>query len=155
CGKRTAAFPNKRDVFINTDVMHSHGAVYEYRGTTPHIFCNTQEDLGNKNWIAEWMYQNAGTGRTYYEGIGIDTALMVVNDVIAQGAMPVVFTDQIEVGDSSWYADDKRAKDLAESFYKICEEVGMALPAGESATLKYLIKSEPPVTVAPTLSGAV
>ena len=155
CGKRTTSFPNKRDVFINTDVMHSHGAVFEYRGTEPHIWCHTQEDLGNKNWIAEWMYQNASAGRTYYEGIGIDTALMVVNDVIAQGAMPVVFTDQIEVGDSSWFADKKRAEVLAESFYKICEEVGMALPAGESATLKYLIKSEPPVIVAPTLSGSV
>ena len=86
CGKRTLAFPNKREIFINQEVMHSHGAVYEYKGDKPHIFCQTQEDLGNKNWIAEWMYQNAGTGRTYYEGIGIDTALMVVNDVIAQGA---------------------------------------------------------------------
>lgn len=155
CGKRTTSFPNIRNVFINTDVMHSHGAVFEYKGKEDHIWCHTQEDLGNKNWIAEWMYQNAGTGRTYYEGIGIDTALMVVNDVIAQGAMPVVFTDQIEVGDSSWFGDKKRSEVLAESFYKICEEVGMALPAGESATLKYLIKSEPPVTVAPTLSGSV
>jgi phosphoribosylformylglycinamidine cyclo-ligase len=154
-GKRTISFPNRREVFINQDVLHSHGAVFEYRGDKPHIFCQTQEDLGNKNWIAEWMYQNAGTGRTYYEGIGIDTALMVVNDVIAQGAMPVVFTDQIEVGDSSWFADEKRNKALAESFYKICEEVGMALPAGESATLKYLIKPEPPVTIAPSLSGCV
>jgi phosphoribosylformylglycinamidine cyclo-ligase len=162
-GKRTVTFPNKRDVYINQDVMHAHGAVYEYRGSKSHMFCQTQEDLGNKNWIAEWMYQNIGNqkiengkqNRTFYEGIGIDTALMVVNDVIAQGAMPVVFTDQVEVGDSAWFADEKRSKALAESFYNICEEVGMALPAGESATLKYLIKSEGPVKIAPTLSGAV
>src|SRR6185436_1404817 len=119
------------DVYINQDVLQAHGAVYEYRGSSSHMFCQTQEDLGNKNWIAEWMYQNEGS-RTYYEGIGIDTALMVVNDVIAQGAMPVVFTDQVEVGDSAWFADEKRSKALAESFYKVCEEVGMALPAGES-----------------------
>src|SRR6185369_9696308 len=117
-GKRTLKFPNKRGVYINEDATHAHGAVYEYRGSLPHIWCKTQEDLGNKNWIAEWMYQHAGTGRTYYEGIGIDTALMVVNDVIAQGAMPVVFTDQVEVGDSAWFEDEKRAKALAESFYK-------------------------------------
>ena len=90
-GRRTLTFPNQRGVFINQDVLHAHGAVYEYRGGQSHLFCQTQEDLGNKNWVAEWMYQYAGTGRTYYEGIGIDTALMVVNDVIAQGAMPVVF----------------------------------------------------------------
>ncbi|MFA5876960.1 MAG: AIR synthase-related protein [Candidatus Paceibacterota bacterium] len=154
-GKRTTSFPNKRNVFIAEDVMHAHGAVYEYRGTEEHIWCTTQEGLGNKNWIAEWMYQHEGTGKTYYDAIAIDTALMIVNDVIAQGAMPVVFCDHIDVGTSEWFADDKRNKDLAEGFYKICEEVGMALPAGESAPLKYLLKSEPPVTSAPSLSGSV
>lgn len=154
-GKRTTAFPNKRNVFIAEDVMHAHGAVYEYRGTEEHIWCTTQEGLGNKNWIAEWMYQNEGAGKTYYDAIGIDTALMIVNDVIAQGAMPVVFCDHIDVGTSEWFADEKRNKDLAEGFYKVCEEVGMALPAGESAPLKYLLKSEPPVTSAPSLSGSV
>ena len=154
-GKRTLTFPNKRDVYINDKLLHAHGGVYEYRGKLPHIWCNTQEGLGNKNWIAEWMYKFSGTGKTYYEGIGIDTALMAVNDVIAQGAMPVVFTDEVAVGDPNWYADEKRAKDLAEGFFKVCKEVGMALPAGESPALRYLLKSEPPVTSAPSLSGCV
>src|SRR3989344_5310375 len=176
-GRKTLSFPNRRGVFINEDVTHAHGAVFEYRGKEPHIWCKTQEDLGNKNWIAEWMYEFAPGGanadetrlpagrqgfnadergkRTYYDSIAVDTALMVVNDVIAQGAMPVVFTDQVEVGDSSWFGDKKRAQDFAAGMLKVCEETGMALPAGESATLKYLIKSEPPVTVAPTLSCCV
>ena len=154
-GKRTLAFPNRRNVFVREDLVHAHGAVFEYRGSEPHLWCNTQEGLGNKNWIAEWMYARAGTGRTYYEGIGVDTALMAVNDVIAQGAMPVVFTDEVAVGDPAWYADTKRAKDLADGFYAICKEVGMAMPAGESPALKYLMKSEPPVTSAPSLSGCV
>ena len=167
---------------MNQDVIHAHGGVFEYRGNLSHMWCNTEEGLGNKNWIAEWMYQNAPVGAadqrrsnadkrgrllgaehefssgaygTYYEGIGIDTALMVVNDVIAQGAMPVVFTDGLAVGDPNWYGDEKRSRDLAEGFYKICKEVGMALPAGESASLKYLLKPEPPVLAAPSLSGCV
>lgn len=154
-GKQTIGFPNKRDVYINSDVLHSHGGVFEYRGSKKHLWCNTQEGLGNKNWIAEWMYQHDGTGRTRYESIAIDTALMAVNDVIAQGAMPVVFTDEVAAGDSEWFADEKRAGDLASGFLKICKEVGMALPAGESPALKYLIKSEPPVKSAPSLSGCV
>ncbi len=154
-GKRTVKFPNKRDVYINSDVLHAHGGVFEYRGKQKHIWCNTQEGLGNKNWIAEWMYQNAGTGKTYYEGIGVDTALMAINDVIAQGAMPVVFTDEVAVGDASWYGDQKRAAALAESFYQVCKETGVALPAGESPALKYLMKSEAPVKIAPSLSGCV
>jgi len=154
-GKKTLAFPNRRDVYIREDITHSHGAVFEYRGKQEHIWAKTQEGLGNKNWIAEWMYKNDGTGNTYYEGIGIDTALMIVNDLIAQGAMPVVFEDHIDVGNSDWFMDEKRSRDLARGFLKICEDAGMALPAGETATLKYLLKPEPPIDVAPSLSGSV
>jgi phosphoribosylformylglycinamidine cyclo-ligase len=87
--------------------------------------------------------------------MAIDTALMAVNDCIAQGAMPVAYTDEVAVGDSSWYSDKKRSKDLADGFVAICKEVGMALPAGESPALRYLIKSEPPIKSAPSLSGCV
>lgn len=152
-GKKTLSFPNKRGVFINEDATHAHGAVFEYRGNEPHIWCKTQEDLGNKNWIAEWMYEK--TGKSYYDAIAIDTALIVVNDVIAQGALPVVFTDQLEASDSSWYADEVRAKDLARGFLQICEEVGMALPAGESASVRYIVNPTPPVKSIATLSGSV
>ena len=80
---------------------------------------------------------------------------MMVNDVIAQGAMPVVFTDEVAVGDSEWFTDEKKVQDLADGFVKICEEVGMALPAGESPALKYLLKPEAPIKNAPSLSGCV
>src|SRR3989338_2696741 len=148
-GKKTLNFPNNRDVYVVKDAIHAHGAVYEYKGKEKRpIWCKTQEDLGTKNWIAEWMYVN--TGKSYYDAIAQDVALIVVNDVIAQGAMPVIFTDQVEAGDPTWYADKKRAQDFADGFVKICREVCMALPAGESATLKYIIKPE-----APSLSGSV
>lgn len=149
-GRRTLLFPDKRGVRV---VIREHGAVYTYVGNELHHWCQTQEGLGNKNWIAEWMYQHAGTGRTYYEGIGIDTAMMAVNDVIAQGAMPVVYTDEVAAGDSEWFQDEKRAADLAESFYEACKIAGMALPQGESPSLRYLVNAELPVKSAPSLSG--
>jgi phosphoribosylformylglycinamidine cyclo-ligase len=152
-GKKTLKFPNKRGVYINEDATHAHGAVFEYRGNEPHIWCQTHEDLGNKNWIAEWMYEK--TGKSYYDAIAIDTALIVVNDVIAQGAMPVVFTDQLEASASEWYGDKKRAQDFSSGLLKICEEVGMALPAGESASVTYLINPKAPVKQIATLSGSV
>lgn len=154
-GRRTLEFPNKRGVYIEPASLGAHGAVYRYRGVKSHFWCMTQEGLGNKNWIAEWMYQHAGTGRTYYEGIGIDTALMAANDVICQGALPVIFADEVAAGDSEWFRDERRSRDLAESFYQACEMCGMALPAGESPALRYLIKAEPPVRSAPSLSGSV
>jgi phosphoribosylformylglycinamidine cyclo-ligase len=154
-GRQTLRFPNERDVYIEEESLGAHGVVFRYQGTEPHLWCMTQEGLGNKNWIAEWMYQHAGTGKTYYEGIGIDTALMAANDVICQGALPVIYTDEVAAGDSEWFMDEKRSSDLAESFYKACEMCGMALPAGESPALRYLIKSEPPVKSASSLSGCV
>ncbi len=154
-GKRTLAFPNRRGVYVDRESVGAHGAVFEYRGGQPHFWCMTQEGLGNKNWIAEWMYQHAGTGKTYYEGIGIDTALMAANDVICQGALPVIYTDEVAAGDSEWFQDEERSRVLAESFYQACEMCGMALPAGESPALRYLVKAEPPVRSAPSLSGCV
>jgi len=154
-GKKTVSFPNRRGVYINSDVLHSHGGIFEYRGDQPHLWCSTQEGLGNKNWIAEWMYLYDGTGQTYYQNIAIDAALMAVNDCIAQGAMPVVFTDEVAVGDSSWYSDKKRSQDLADGFVAICDQVGMALPAGESPALRYLLRSELPIKAAPSISGCV
>ncbi len=154
-GKRTLGFPNRRGVVVDRESVGAHGAVFRYRGTKSHLWCMTQEGLGNKNWIAEWMSQRAGTGRTYYEGIGIDTALMAANDVICQGALPVIYTDEVAAGDSDWFRDEKRSRDLAESFYRACEMCGMALPAGESPALRYLVKAEPPVRSAPSLSGCV
>jgi len=154
-GKRTIKFPNKRGVYIDAESLGAHGVVFRYRGARSHFWCMTQEGLGNKNWIAEWMYQHAGTGRTYYEGIGIDTALMAANDVICQGALPVIYTDEVAAGDSEWFMDERRSHDLAESFYQACEMCGMALPAGESPALRYLVKAEPPVRSAPSLSGCV
>lgn len=152
-GKKTLTFPNKRGVYINKEATHAHGAVFGYRGKKSHIWCKTQEDLGNKNWVAEWMYER--TSKTYYDAIAVDTALIVVNDVIAQGALPVVFTDQLEASDSEWYSDEKRARDFADGLLEICEEVGMALPAGESASVKYIINPRPPIKSIATLSGSV
>ncbi len=53
--KRTVGFPEARQVFINTSVLHSHGGIFRYEGNYKHAWCNTMEGLGNKNWIAEWM----------------------------------------------------------------------------------------------------
>ena len=153
-GKETVRFPNRRGVFLNADLAHAHGACFQYRGDLTHMWCQTQEGLGNKNWIAEWMYQFEGKG-TYYKTIGIDNALMAANDVIAQGAMPVIFTNEVAAGDSEWFEDKQRSRDLANGYYDVCQMCGMALAAGESPSLRYLIKSEPPVKSAPSLSCCV
>ncbi len=151
-GRRTLKFPQRRGVVVG---VHDHGATFKYLGTLPHVWVNTLEGLGNKNWIAEWMRLFGGTGNTYYGGIGVDVVMMAVNDVIAQGAMPVAYLDEVAAGDSEWFKDEERARDLATGYYRACEMVGMALPAGESPSIRYIINAEQPVKSAPSLSGCV
>lgn len=153
--RRTARFPNIHDVYVRENLLHAHGGVYGYLGNRPHIWCQTTEGLGNKNWIAEWMAQFAGTGKSYYRGIPIDTALMAVNDCIAQGAMPVTYTDEVAAGQDDWFQNEERARDIGDGFYMVCKEADMALIQGESPALKYLINPLPPVKSAPSFSGCV
>ncbi|MEJ0021419.1 MAG: AIR synthase-related protein [Candidatus Doudnabacteria bacterium] len=152
-GSQTLNFPNSREVYVNEDVLNSHGAVFEYSGLLTSWWCVTQEGLGNLNWIAEWMYQN--TGKSHYDVVARAAALIIAIDVISQGAMPVVWTDEVACGDSEWFTDEKRSEDYARGCVEVCREVGMALPAGESSSLRYLIKSAPPVVSAPSLSGSI
>ena len=153
--RRTVRFPNKHNVFVMENLLHAHGGVFRYAGNRPHIWCQTTEGLGNKNWIAEWMAQFSGTGKTYYRGVPIDAALMAANDCIAQGAQPVAYTDEVAAGQDDWFQNAERAHDIGEGFYSVCQEADMALIQAESPALKYLINALPPVISAPSFSGCV
>lgn len=148
--KRTLTFPNRRGVYINEEA----GDVFEYRGPHRPFWRQIQEGLGNKNWIAEWLYQETGNPH-YFDGIGIDAAMMAVVDVLKRGALPVTYADEVAAGDSDWFKDEARSKVLAESYYRACGICSMALIAGESPALRYLVKAELPVKSAPVLSGSV
>lgn len=147
---RTQDFPARRGVVARAS---AHCGRYRYTGTHDHEFGATIEGLGNKNWVAEWMYKHAGTSRTYYEGIGIDMLMMATNDLIADGFMPVCYLDLVVVGNDSWFLDERRADDFIESLYQGLEMTGMALIAGETPAYKYLVRSMDPVESAPTLDG--
>ncbi|MFH1366633.1 MAG: AIR synthase-related protein [Patescibacteria group bacterium] len=99
------------------------------------------------------MYQFSGTGRTFYEYIMWDTMLMAINDLIAQGAMPAIYTDEVAAGDSDWFLDEKRSQALTVGMLELCFQDGIAVVAGESPSLVYLIKAAPPVKSAPSFSG--
>ncbi|MDE2311478.1 MAG: hypothetical protein KGJ93_00105 [Patescibacteria group bacterium] len=145
-GLRTLTFPNRRQVIVESDGSYC-------TWSKDHRLCQVTEGLGNKNWIAEWMYLFSGTGNSYYSGIGIDNALMAANDLAAKGALPIIYTDEAAAGDSEWFNDANRRHDLGESYFRVCQETGMALVGGESPSLRYLIRATEPVKSAPVLSG--
>ena len=66
-----------------------------------------------------------------FDTVGIDCVAMVVNDLIVQGAEPVIFLDYLAMGslDKSLAADALRG--LAEG----CRRAGCALLGGETATM--------------------
>lgn len=147
---RTLEFPAHRHVVASAS---AHCGSLQYTGPHAYRIGATIEGLGNKNWVAEWMYKYAGTGRTYYDGIGIDMLMMATNDLIAAGYMPVCYLDLVVVGLDSWFLDERRADDFIESLYRGLEMTGMALIAGETPAYKYLVRSQDPVESAPTLDG--
>lgn len=149
--EQTRNFPEAREVVVRS---MAHSASFLYCGDKRHSWAITKEGLGNKNWLAEWMYK-FGDGKPHYREIGIDTVLMAANDVITSGALPVLIMDEVSAGDSDWFLDTTRAQDLGEGFYSVAETIGAALGGGESASLRYLVNPLPPVYSAPVMSASV
>ena len=149
--QRTRYFPESRKVMV-TQMAHSAG--FQYVGSKKHSWGTTKEGLGNKNWLAEWMYK-FGDMKPHYQEIGIDVVLMAANDVITSGALPVLIMDEVSAGDSDWFLDEARARDLGEGFYSVAKTIGAAPGGGESASLRYLVNPLPPVYSAPVMSASV
>lgn len=95
------------------------------------------EGLGTKNLVADAVRKISG--RTHYDAIAQDTVAMIVNDLITVGADPQVINAYFAVGDSSWFDDEERARDLVNGWAKACTLSGAAWGAGETPTLKGII----------------
>jgi len=147
---KTLDFPKKRDVVI----VGKHRAP-EYVGSQPHIWKTMLEGIGNKSWIAQWMYQFSGMGKSFFDVIAKDNALMGVNDILASGALPVAFHNEVAAKTSEWFSDKKRSQDYATGVYEICQLCDMALIGGESPAYRFLLNAEPPVGDTPSFSCAV
>ena len=66
-----------------------------------------------------------------YDTIGIDCVAMVVNDLVVQGAEPVVFLDYLAMGE----LDRAIAKEALRGVTEGCRRAGCALLGGETATM--------------------
>ncbi|MDD5148071.1 MAG: AIR synthase-related protein [Candidatus ainarchaeum sp.] len=98
------------------------------------------EGLGTKNIIAEEMYKKTGNAK-YFENIGIDTVAMSTNDLSSIGAEPFVYGDIISSGSSDWFTEEK-TRALLEGYKKAAEELGIAIPCGETPTLQGIVYPE-------------
>jgi len=98
------------------------------------------EGLGTKNMIADAMSSDKrGKGIKYYESIGKDCVAMSTNDLAAIGADAFVYGDILSSGDSNWFADIEKSRAVLKGFKDAAEEIGMAIPCGETPTLKGVV----------------
>jgi phosphoribosylformylglycinamidine cyclo-ligase len=132
---RTRLFPRRRGVYVDTE------GCYHYTGGRPHKWKQVTEGLGNKIEIAEILYRKTGVAK--FDTSALDTMRMAFNDVAAQGAMPVTYTDEAAPRNSAWFNDPIRANSMAAGFYEGCEYDDVALVGGESPALRFLVIDNP------------
>jgi len=96
------------------------------------------ECLGTKALVADETRKI--TAKTYYNKIAQDTIAMAVNDVLTVGALPLSVHAYWAAGDSSWFNDQKRAKDLIKGWKKACNLSGASWGGGETPVLTGVIK---------------
>lgn len=96
------------------------------------------EGLGTKNLVADAI--GGRMGKTFYDAIAQDTIATFVNDVVASGARPFLISMYIATGESEWFSDLERARDLLDFGWKrVCEENRIVWGGGESSSLRGII----------------
>jgi phosphoribosylformylglycinamidine cyclo-ligase len=103
-------------------------------------FAHVEEGLGTKNLVADAMYRLAG--KSYYDHIAQDTVAMIVNDMITLGALPLSVAMHLAVGDSNWFNDEQRCRDLVEGWKNACNLARCVWGGGETPTLKGVVVLE-------------
>lgn len=109
------------------------------------------EGLGTKNKVPDGMYKEISEKkrvaenidvRKLYRGIGQDTAAMSVNDILAVGAKAYAYCDIIACGNSSWFNDLERTRELLLGYKQAADLGHFAIPQGETPELPQIIYPE-------------
>lgn len=123
------------------------GGLSAFRGESAYVWeekdcyrAMVVEGLGTKNLVADAMREV--TGKTCYDAIAQDTVAMIVNDLITVGAKPEVVNAYFAVGDSRWFEDRKRARDLVRGWTRACTLAGAVWGGGETPSLKGIVKPD-------------
>jgi len=104
------------------------------------------EGLGTKNMIAEAMAEKIKIGqglgleeRTLFSGIGQCEMAMTLNDLSAIGASPIAFEPIVATGSSDYLTNKERIAGLIDGFERGAQIAGVAIPGGETPTLKGIV----------------
>jgi phosphoribosylformylglycinamidine cyclo-ligase len=98
---------------------------------------HVEEGLGSKNLVADAVYR--ANVKSFYANIGVDLVATIVNDLVTSGARPLALAMHAAAGDAAWFADAKRAGDLAAGFARGCNLAGAAWGGGETPALTGIV----------------
>ena len=114
--------------------------IRQAQGKQGFLMASVIEGLGTKNFVADITAKV--TGKTYYDIIGHDTVAMIINDLITVGAKPLTINAYWAVGQSDWFKNKRRIKDLIRGWADACNLAGVTWGGGETPTLKGIIQEE-------------
>ena len=123
-----------------SEVSASRGESAYLIETPEYYLAHVEEGLGTKNLIADEMFRL--TGRSYYAGIAQDTVAMIVNDLVTLGALPISVAMHLGVGDSEWFKNETRYRDLAQGWRKACDLARCNWGPGETPGLKDVVNPQ-------------
>ncbi len=119
-------------------------------GPFPIRIAHVEEGLGTKNEVA--MQTRAlqeklnlaedirdMLGRSFYRGVAIDNAAMILNDLSTAGVSPISFLLHVAAYPSSWFADEERNHDLIQGTLDACNLARCSWGGGESPALRDII----------------
>lgn len=102
-----------------------------------HYLAHVEEGLGTKNLAADAYDELLGTSS--YAAIAQCTAAMIVNDMITVGAFPISLAMHLAVGDSAWFRNERRVRELIRGWAHACKLAGCSWGGGETPTLKGVV----------------
>ena len=103
------------------------------------LMASVIEGLGTKNLVADAMKKS---GKTYYDVVAHDTVATIINDLVAVGAKPLSLHAYWAVGDSKWFGDKQRMKDLITGWKSACDMAGVSWGGGETPAYAGIINPE-------------
>ncbi len=125
-------------------IFHGFSEISDTRGESAYVWkqgkiymATVVEGLGTKNLVADEMRKI--TGKTYYDIIGHDTIAGSINDLITVGASPLVVHAYWAAGDSNFFNDIERMKDLIKGWKSGCNLSAASWGGGETPVLKGII----------------
>ncbi len=121
--------------------------VTESRGESAYVIdigdryiAHVEEGLGTKNLVADTMLLE--TNVLGYRRVAQCAVAMIVNDLITCGARPLSVLMHCASGDSAWFRDVARFRNLLEGWKIGCDHAMASWGGGETPALKGLVNPE-------------